>query len=117
MGFSGLALLASVVALPSSETSKSSRSPSDEAAHVGQRNRGRAWVMKHTLPRIAALLLAPLGTHQCGPDSAIRPAISLTCDVSNLFNEPQALYLGSKDRMQSTIINGITITAGLSGRF
>ena len=47
----------------------------------------------------------------------IRPALSLTCDVSNLFNQPQALYLGSKDRMQSTIINGTTITAGLSGRF
>jgi TonB-dependent receptor len=47
----------------------------------------------------------------------VRPQISLTCDVSNIFNEPQALYLGSKDRMQSTIINGITITVGLSGRF
>ena len=47
----------------------------------------------------------------------IRPAVSLTCDIANLFNEPQALYLGSKDRMQSTIINGITITGGLSGRF
>lgn len=47
----------------------------------------------------------------------IRPALSLTCDVSNLFNEPQALYLGSKDRTQSTIINGTTLTAGLSGRF
>ena len=47
----------------------------------------------------------------------IRPALSLTCDVANLFNQPQALYLGSKDRMQSTIINGTTITAGLSGRF
>ena len=41
----------------------------------------------------------------------------LAFDVSNLFNQPQALYLGSKDRMQSTIINGTTITAGLSGRF
>lgn len=47
----------------------------------------------------------------------VRPALSLTCDVSNLFNQPQSLYLGSKDRMQSTIINGTTITAGLSGRF
>ena len=47
----------------------------------------------------------------------IRPALSLTCDVSNLFNEPQALYLGRKDRMQSTIINGTTLTAGISGRF
>ena len=47
----------------------------------------------------------------------IRPALSLTCDVSNLFNEPQALYLSRKDRMQSTIINGTTLTAGLSGRF
>ena len=47
----------------------------------------------------------------------IRPSLSLTCDISNLLNEPQALYLGSKDRMQSTIINGTTLTAGLSGRF
>ena len=47
----------------------------------------------------------------------IRPAVQITCDVSNLFNEPQAFYRGIPDQMQSTIILGTTINVGLSGRF
>jgi TonB-dependent receptor len=47
----------------------------------------------------------------------LRPAVSLTLDVANLFNEPQRLYIGTPDRMQNTIINFVTITAGVSGRF
>jgi hypothetical protein len=47
----------------------------------------------------------------------VRPALSLTCDISNLFNEPQALYVGAADRMYSTIMNFITVTFGVSGRF
>jgi hypothetical protein len=44
-------------------------------------------------------------------------AVSLTCDISNLFNEPQALYRGIPDQMQRTIINGITEKVRVSGRF
>ncbi len=47
----------------------------------------------------------------------LRPAVSLTLDIANLFNEPQRLYVGNPDRMQNTIINFVTITAGVSGRF
>ncbi len=47
----------------------------------------------------------------------LRPSLTLFCDVSNLTNEPQAFYRGTPDRMERTIINGTTLTAGLSGRF
>ena len=47
----------------------------------------------------------------------LRPTVTLTCDVSNLTNEPQVWYVGIPDRMNTTIINFITITFGISGRF
>ena len=47
----------------------------------------------------------------------LRPSLSLTCDVSNLFNEPQVLYVGVADRMYSTTMNFVTVTFGVSGRF
>ncbi|MGH7957422.1 MAG: TonB-dependent receptor domain-containing protein, partial [Opitutaceae bacterium] len=47
----------------------------------------------------------------------VRPSVSLTCDVSNLFNAPQELYRGVPSQMQTTIINGTTISLGVSGRF
>jgi iron complex outermembrane recepter protein len=47
----------------------------------------------------------------------VRPAINLTFDVSNLFNEAQRFYRGIPDQMQTTIINGTTITMGVNGRF
>ncbi|MBI4624304.1 MAG: TonB-dependent receptor [Verrucomicrobia bacterium] len=47
----------------------------------------------------------------------LRPAVSLTCDISNLFNAPQVLYMGVPSQMQTTIINGVTINVGVSGRF
>jgi outer membrane receptor protein involved in Fe transport len=47
----------------------------------------------------------------------LRPAISLNCDINNLFNEPQQLYRGIPDQMARTIINGTTVNLGVSGRF
>jgi outer membrane receptor protein involved in Fe transport len=47
----------------------------------------------------------------------IRPTLTVTCDVANLFNEPQELYAGFRDRTQDTIINFVTVTVGVSGRF
>lgn len=47
----------------------------------------------------------------------LRPAVTLTCDIANIFNEPQALYRGFPDRMSSFSIPGTTITFGVSGRF
>ncbi|MSU48700.1 MAG: TonB-dependent receptor [Opitutus sp.] len=46
----------------------------------------------------------------------LRPSVTLTGDVANLFNEPQAVYRGIPDRMQRTSINGTTVTLGVSGR-
>jgi TonB-dependent receptor len=46
-----------------------------------------------------------------------RPAVTFTCDVANLFNEKQRLYQGNSDRTQDIIINFVTITLGVSGRF
>ena len=46
-----------------------------------------------------------------------RPALSFTIDVTNLFDEPQVFYRGYRDRMQSTLITGTTITFGVAGRF
>jgi iron complex outermembrane receptor protein len=47
----------------------------------------------------------------------VRPSVSLSMDVSNLFNERQEFYRGYVDRLQSSIIPGTTITFGVSGRF
>lgn len=47
----------------------------------------------------------------------LRPSATLFCDVSNITNEPQVFYRGSRDRMERTIINGTTMTMGVSGRF
>lgn len=39
----------------------------------------------------------------------LRPAVSLNCDINNLFNEPQRLYRGIPEQMARTIINGTTV--------
>jgi len=46
-----------------------------------------------------------------------RPAVTFTCDIANLFNEPQKLYQGFPGRTQDIIINFVTVTFGVSGRF
>jgi iron complex outermembrane receptor protein len=52
-----------------------------------------------------------------GIEYRIRRDTSLTLDVSNPFSEPQKLYRGIPDQMQSTISNFTTITVGVAGRF
>ena len=47
----------------------------------------------------------------------VRPSLTLTCDVANVFNEPQRLYQGVPGRTQDIIINFVTVTVGVSGRF
>ncbi len=56
-------------------------------------------------------------TVNAGISYQVRPSFQLTLDVANLFNEPQAFYRGVRDQLQSVIINGTTITAGVNGRF
>jgi TonB-dependent receptor len=47
----------------------------------------------------------------------IRPYLTLTCDVSNVFDVHQEYYLGLPDRMSLNRTNGTIFTFGLSGRF
>ena len=46
-----------------------------------------------------------------------RPSLAFTIDVANLTNEAQLFYRGNPDQMQTTILNGSTITFGVNGRF
>ena len=71
-----------------------------DAANVGRNSYRRAFEIVHL-----------------GLAYQLSPAVTLTCDVSNLFNAPQVLYRGVPSQMQATIINGTTITLGVSGRF
>ncbi len=47
----------------------------------------------------------------------VRPSLSVTLDIDNLFNEPQSLYFGIADRLQDVKYPGIGISVGLNGRF
>ncbi len=47
----------------------------------------------------------------------LRAGAELSLDVSNLTNEPQQFYRGVTSRMERTILNGTTLTLGVSGRF
>jgi len=58
-----------------------------------------------------------LRTLNFGVAYVLRPAVSLNIDISNLFNAPQVLYRGVSSQMQTTIINGVAVNVGLSGRF
>ena len=47
----------------------------------------------------------------------LRPNTQLFWDIANLTNEPQAFYRFVPSQMERTIINGVTWTMGISGRF
>ena len=47
----------------------------------------------------------------------VRPSLTLTLDAANVLNEPQVVYRGAKDRTQRVILNFVTLTAGINGRF
>ena len=59
----------------------------------------------------------PFRSANVGLSYQLRPTLSLTWDVANVFNEPQRLYRGVRSQMARTIINGTTMTFGISGRF
>ena len=46
-----------------------------------------------------------------------RPAVSLSMDVQNIFNESQSWYRGTPDQLAQVFVPGITVTFGVSGRF
>ena len=47
----------------------------------------------------------------------IRPWLTVTCDIDNLFNEPLRRYRGVPDQLQFFSMTGTTVTFGLNGRF
>jgi TonB-dependent receptor len=47
----------------------------------------------------------------------LRPGVSLTCDVSNLFNQPQEFYRGIPEQLQRWTLTGTTVSIGIGGRF
>ncbi|MDO8539715.1 MAG: TonB-dependent receptor [Opitutaceae bacterium] len=52
-----------------------------------------------------------------GVSYQFRPTLGVSLDVANMFNEPQVFYRGYKDRTQRTLINFVTLSAGINGRF
>lgn len=56
-------------------------------------------------------------TVNVGVGYQLRPTLGLSLDVANIFNEPQVFYRGFKGRTQRTIVNFVTVTAGINGRF
>ena len=56
-------------------------------------------------------------TTSIGVSYQFRPALSVTLDADNVFNEPQVHYRGIPDRIQRTVLNGVTVTGGIMGRF
>lgn len=52
-----------------------------------------------------------------GVEYSIRPNTRLTLDVTNPFNRPQKTYRGIPDQMNTIILNFMTITVGVQGRF
>jgi len=47
----------------------------------------------------------------------LRPNLTVNLGVANLFNEPQVYYRSVPDQMETFLINGTTMTAGIEGRF
>jgi len=47
----------------------------------------------------------------------IRSNLTATFGVANLFNEPQIYYRGIADQLETFLMQGTTVTAGIEGRF
>ena len=47
----------------------------------------------------------------------VRPSVSLSVDVQNIFNQMQSWYRGTPDQLAQVYIPGVTVTFGVSGRF
>ena len=46
-----------------------------------------------------------------------KPSLGFSIDIANIFNEPQELYMGTKDRLRQNITNFVTVAIGVNGRF
>lgn len=59
----------------------------------------------------------PYTTVNAGVSWRLRSEATLFCNVTNLLNEPQRTYRYIPSQMERTLINGTTLTFGVSGRF
>jgi iron complex outermembrane recepter protein len=59
----------------------------------------------------------PRSVTSVGLSYQVRPSLVLSCDINNITNEPQRFYRGVPDQVQNVLIQGTTITMGVSGRF
>ncbi len=59
----------------------------------------------------------PYTTVNAGISWRLRSEASLFCNVANLLNEPQRTYRYVPSQMERTMINGTTLTFGVTGRF
>ena len=53
----------------------------------------------------------------CGAAYQVRPWLTLSVDIGNLFNAPQVFYRGVADQISEYRIPGTSVTFGVSGRF
>jgi outer membrane receptor protein involved in Fe transport len=56
-------------------------------------------------------------TVNVGVACQLRPSLSLTMDVQNIFNREQSWYRGTPDQLAQVYIPGVTVTFGVGGRF
>jgi TonB-dependent receptor len=59
----------------------------------------------------------PMQTVNLGASYQVKPAVGLSVDIANAFNEPQSSYMAVKDRLRQNIYNFVTVTVGVNGRF
>ncbi|MEN9635267.1 MAG: hypothetical protein RL077_3671 [Verrucomicrobiota bacterium] len=60
---------------------------------------------------------APMKTLNLGLSYQYKPTLGFTVDISNVFNEPQNFYMGTKDYLRQSTTNFVAVTIGLNGRF
>jgi outer membrane receptor protein involved in Fe transport len=56
-------------------------------------------------------------TLNVGVSYQYKPSLGFSIDIANLFNEPQELYMGKKERLRDSITNFVTVAIGVNGRF
>ena len=60
---------------------------------------------------------ASMKTLNLGVSYQYKPSLGFTVDVSNVFNEPQEFYMGTKEYLRQSTTNFVAVTIGMSGRF
>ncbi len=100
-----------------------------EAANFGVTYKNRAWsarlVGNHTSGYLTTYDANPARLRfrdgrtlfNLGLSYQVRPWLEFSADIVNMFNKPQRFYRGSEDRLQTWIVNGTSVTLGVSGRF